>query len=324
MDDNSFKNGFSLPELLIGMAILAGATLGASKVMEMMAKSARDAEIRTELKVKYAALDKDITDSISSLSDMEFNKDFSFYITGDNLDRVGIVDPDDLADPEFIKSAWLQKVGNNGVYTSFSFVKKAKGNTPLRKRYQRYFAICIPIEDAFTFYDEEWNTDKLKTVTHYPFVKNVAGRMSIHCCTQDDPNCDDPSANPISNSTDYVVKIIRNDIIHVYDPDNVQEPIDQPDEISEIVKLIPPKGNLNNITGGGFFFSHKNQNISQGNQLFAYYLVYYSDCLSKRVKAGGAMVDNCTGSVKLEHKIRMFQINSTMGGGANDVGNVGW
>jgi prepilin-type N-terminal cleavage/methylation domain-containing protein len=325
MDDKKLNNkGFSLPELMIGMAILAGATLGASKVMEMMAKSTRDSEIRADLKVKYAAIDKDLTLNMSSLSDIEFNRDFSFYINGNNLVRVQANDPTDLQDPDYIRDKWMGKVGNKGVYTSFSYVKKGKANSQFKKRYQRFFSICVPIEEANSFYDDDWNIEKLKTVTHFPFVKNINGRMSIHCCEQTNPNCDDAGSNPIANDTNYILKIVRNDVIDTYDPDDIQTPIDQYENRSEIVRYIPTLGNTRNITGAGFFFSHKSSNISQGNNLFAYYLVYQSDCLNSRVKAGGAMVDNCTGRVRLEHKIRSFQINSTMGGGANDVGNIGW
>ena len=70
------EDGFSLAELMIGMALLAGATLGATKVMEMLAKQQRTGEIKSTLKQSMAILQKNIGNNLNSLSTSEFHEDY--------------------------------------------------------------------------------------------------------------------------------------------------------------------------------------------------------------------------------------------------------
>jgi len=326
MDDRKvFKNGFSLIELMIGMGILAGATLGASKVMEIVASSSKDSEIRAELKQAYGRIDKDIGLNYRGLTDVEFNQEYLYYVNGNNLARVS-TNAASLTE-EMKLNNWFKKTGSKGVYTSFSFIRKSKLSTEQQKRYERMFTVCIPIEEALISYDEDMTVEKMSQLTHWPFMStNSAGQMSIRCCPLSTPNCIEPGSNVISKDTNFLLRVVRNDIIHNY----VEDPADsgnyEHDESldQQVIQYTPKKGDVRRVTGAGFFSALRTSNISDNNSIFIYNIVYQADCLVERIKDINFDTSKCKSRFKIEKKVQAFQINSTMGGGANDLGNVGW
>lgn len=320
-DEFKTSRGFSLIELMIGMALLAGATLGASKVMEMLNKMSRSGEIKSELTQTLAINQKLIDINLNGLSDLEFNEGLLYELdknTGD-LVRVGSM----ALEPEVLKNDWLRRVTEKNyqsVYTSLNFVKKSSKNDPLNKRYERYYSVCLPIDSAVEFYQErKLGVDELANVERWPFIKQLSnGNMHIRCCPLDTPNCDDTGSNPLKEDAQYVLRIVRDDYLIKFEDDPMNPGTLIEKSRAENVSLTPKQGGLRTLSGAGFFMYRSD------NKLMAYMVFYYSGCISERVLKKDQGVTECKNRIYLKHKLRSFPIDTKMGAGATDVGNIGW
>ena len=320
------EKGFSLAELLIGMGLLAGASLGATKVMEILNKQQRTGEIKSTLKQSMAQSQKLMGNNLNSLSEFEFNTKFYYQLNSGTGMLQSVDSPPNNA--EDIKNEWLNMVPSKNyqrVFSSFNYSVKRSNNDPMNKRYIRYFSVCLPISEANDLYesDEDLNTIKMSQLERWPFIKNSSnGRFNIRCCPLDTPNCDGDIYNPLSPNTEYVLRIVRNDIVvkMIEDPDNPGGFKDEREgeEPLQVIKQTPPKGSLRNLTGAGFF------NYRLDSNLISHSVYYYNNCISNKVIGGQEEGANCDNRFRLEHKVRTFPINTKLGAGAKDIGNIGW
>lgn len=315
--DDFQKAGFSLVELMVGMGILAGATLGATKVMEILGQQTRSGEILTSLKFGSATNQKLLDANYGGLANQEFNSNFFYEINSGNLTRQGSLE----ANTENIKSRWLDRdpvaFPNDPFYTSFNFVKKSKTNDLNNRQFERYFSICIPIEDALTYLDGERMTrQKMSELDFWPFIRETAdGRTKVRCCPINEPNCgdDDDTANPLNINSNFILATVRNVKNFRKDPETGD------DVITEAITLSPKMGDLRNLSGSGFF------SYRSGSSLVAHSVVYFSECISKRVREEDIYeVDNCKDRFRIQFKRRAYPLTTNTGAGAADVGNIGW
>lgn len=319
------NKGFSLVELMIGMGILAGATLGATKVMEIMNNQARTGEITAALKTTFAGYQKLFENNLNGLSELEFNNGVFYQLDKSTGNLYRLSNALDVTDPDKLKSEWLRTVASTNfqaVYSSLNIVKKSSKNDPLYKRYERYFSVCLPLETALDAYESsgKMTTEVISNVDRFPFIKQTSsGEMQVRCCPLDTPNCDDEGSNPLNETTKYVMRIIRNDYIvkKKEDPTNPGTLIaDGPP--SEVVKISPNKGSLRNLSGAGFFL------YRSGNTLLSYSVFYHSNCVTDKTLRRNQGVIDCKNRFRIQHKLRSFPINTKAGAGATDVGNIGW
>lgn len=316
------KHGFSLVELMIGMGILAGATLGATKVMEILGQQTRNGEILTSLKTSSAGMQKIMSDNLNGLSELEFNKRFFYQL---NTATAGLIPLQSSSNfnSNMLENLWLNKVLTSTyqtVYSSFGFVRKTKVNNPMLKEYERYFSVCLPIGDVQEYLNKEriLDVEEIAQLEYWPFMRETSsGNVRVRCCKMDSPNCNEDDANPFTPETGYVLATVRHVYVHKFEEvSGVKTMMD--DYPKEKVTLLLKKGDLRNNSGGGFYL-YRSQ-----NSLVSYTAHYYNDCVTRRIASADLFNGECNKRFKLQIKRRTFPINTKMGAGATDVGNIGW
>lgn len=288
------EGGFSLPELMIGLAFTAMASLGAMKVMEIVAGTRKNSIVSAEIERLSQKVHTSSTKKFQGRNLSDFNNRLALSL---NPSGAEYIQPSG-SDKELVDLL----LGNLGSSTSFSY-KETSGGCGSGNVY--HISLCLPFG---TSSNDIASLEDLKNVGLWPVAKkNAGGRLIVNCCPLSNLACSDPGSDPFdSTRARYRVVSLR----MAFDAGGGLH-----------IKQTPALGETKDVSGAGFFVYFPSRPAGmEPDQVKGITYTYYSECLSNKAKGLGG--GECVRRLKLSKKEFAYPLNQIMSASGVELGST--
>ncbi len=248
------KNGFTLIEMAIVLALMGGVGLIAAKIFEIVDRNSK-VTTRKEHQLNYHVTGIGVLQShLKGLKRHQFDMKLFYQI--DPASKLLV--PNVPTPPNELQNY----PGTPHQLTSFIFKKKMGSD------YLNYITVCLPLKNILD--TKEITYQSLLVNNLWPFVRSEKTGYAVHCCPRNEPMC---TNRPLFNkNTELAVQMFRHD--------------------SKTNSLVPilKSGELSAVSSIGYFiFSDKKNEKALHGRFFT----FFNECVSQRILFGKNS-ENCS------------------------------
>lgn len=287
------EGGFSLPELMIGLAFTAMASMGAMKVMEIVAGTRKNSIVSAEVERLSQKVYTSSTRKFQGRNIADFDTRLAFSLNGSGIEYI---------QPPGSESELVDLLlGDLESSSSFSY-KEASGGCGSGSVY--HVSVCLPFGKSSR---DILSLEDLKGEALWPVArKNAGGRLRVNCCPLSNLSCSEPGSDPF-DSTKALYRVVS--LRMAFDAEGGLH-----------LKQTPALGETGDVSGAGFFVYFPSRPAGmEPDQVKGVTYTYYSECLSK--KARGLAASDCVRKLKLSKKEFAFPLNQIMSASGVELGS---